>query len=114
MRKLLLLAVPVALLFTGAKAQAAAIQVGSIVSNDSFDWGQYADGVPMGSPLGATSALLRTGNLSDGGEFTGRVQGTSWFGNFLTGDNVLFTGDAGDVVPTSDSFEKTSTWTTEG
>ncbi len=105
MRKYVLLAVPLALLLTGAQAQAAAIQVGSIVSNDSFDWGQYADGVPMGSPIGATSALLRTGTLSDGGAFTGLVEGTSWFGNFAVGDNVLFTGDASDLVPTSDSFE---------
>lgn len=101
MRRFLLFAVPLALLlFAAAPAQATAIQIGSagaLGANDFFDWGQLGDGVVTPSPVNVTSNLARTGSISDGGSFTGLVEGNDFFGNFTIGDNLLFTGDPGPV-----------------
>jgi hypothetical protein len=113
MRKLMLLVVPVVLMFTAAQAQAATIQVGSagaLGANDFFDWGQVrvldggGNAVAQASPQNVTSNLGRTGSASDGGSFTGLVEGTDWFGNFTVGDNVLYTGDPNSPFAASSSF----------
>jgi len=113
MRKLMFLAVPLVLLFAGAQAQAATIQVGSagaLGANDFFDWGQVrvldggGNAVAQPSPQNVTSNLGRTGSISDGGTFTGLVEGTDWFGNFTVGDNVLYTGDPNTPFAASSSF----------
>jgi len=113
MRRLMLLVVPVALLFTAAQAQAATIQVGSagaLGANDFFDWGQVrvldggGNAVAQASPKNVTSNLARTGSISDGGSFTGLVEGTDWFGNFTVGNNVLYTGDTNNPFAASSSF----------
>jgi hypothetical protein len=113
MRKLMFLAVPLVLLFAGAQAQAATIQVGSagaLGANDFFDWGQVrvldggGNAVAQASPQNVTSNLARTGSISDGGDFTGLVEGTDWFGNFTVGNNVLYTGDANNPFAAASSF----------
>ena len=113
MRRLLLWVVPVVLIFTAAQAQAATIQVGSagaLGANDFFDWGQVrvldggGNAVAQASPQNVTSNLARTGSVSDGGSFTGLVEGTDWFGNFTVGNNVLYTGDTNNPFAASSSF----------
>jgi len=113
MRKLMFLAVPILLLFAGAQARAATIQIGSAAAlgaNDFFDWGQVrvldggGNAVAQPSPQNVTSNLARTGSISDGGKFTGLVEGTDWFGNFTVGNNVLFTGDTNTPLAASSSF----------
>ena len=113
MRKLMFLAVPLVLLFTASQAQAAAIQVGSagaLGANDFFDWGQVrvldggGNAVAQPSPENVTSNLARTGSISDGGQFTGLVEGTDWFGNFTVGNNVLYTGDPNNPFAGASSF----------
>jgi hypothetical protein len=113
MRRLMLLVVPVVLLFTVAQAQAATIQVGSagaLGANDFFDWGQVrvldgsGNAVAQASPRNVTSNLSRTGSISDGGQFTGLVEGTDWFGNFTVGNKVLYTGDPNNPFAAASSF----------
>src|SRR5262245_8769199 len=113
MRRLMLSLVPVVLLFAAAQAQAATIQVGSagaLGANDFFDWGQVrvldggGNAVAQPSPQNVTSNLARTGSISDGGSFTGLVEGTDWFGNFTVGNNVLYTGDTNNPFAASSSF----------
>ena len=113
MRRLMLWVVPVVLMFTAAQAQAATIQVGSagaLGANDFFDWGQVrvldggGNAVAQPSPQNVTSNLARTGSVSDGGQFTGLVEGTDWFGNFTVGNNVLYTGDTNNPFAASSSF----------
>ena len=86
-------------------AEATTIQVGSAAllgANDFFDWGQLrvvdANGaaVEQPSPRTVTSNLGRSATISDGGTFTGAVEGTDWFGDFIAGQNVLFSGDFDD------------------
>jgi len=126
MRRFTLVAVPTVLFFMAGLAQAATIQVGSAAglgANDSFDWGQIHviddNGTPgdttddfaaaQNSPLAVVSSLARSGSLSDGtgGQFTGLIQGTDFFGNFASGDAVLFTGDVLDADLFSDTFTMT-------
>src|SRR5262245_34543496 len=113
MRRLMLLVVPVALLFTAAQAQAATIQVGSagaLGANDFFDWGQVrvldggGNAVAQASQRNVTRQLARTGSISDGGSFTGLVEGTDWIGNFTVGNNVLYTGDPNNPFAAASSF----------
>lgn len=113
MRRFIFLALPIALLFMGSQAQAATIQVGSagaLGANDFFDWGQVrvldggGNAVAQPSPENVTSNLGRTGSISDGGTFTGLVEGTDWFGNFTVGNNVLYTGDTNNPFAASSSF----------
>src|SRR5262245_27534916 len=113
MRRLMLLAVPVVLLFTAAQAQAATIQVGSagaLGANDFFDWTQVrvldggGNAVAQASPRNVTSNLARTGSISDGGSFTGLVEGTDFIGNFTVGNNVLYTGDTNNPFAAASSF----------
>jgi hypothetical protein len=95
------------MLLAGSPSQASTVQVNSIASNDSFDWGQVrvvdgsgiAQGVP--SPLTVTSDLGRTALLTDGVAFTGLIEGpdSDWTGNFLVGDNVLITADNANLFP---------------
>lgn len=103
----------VTLLCCGSYAQASTIQVvtpAALGANDFFDWGQVrvlngsGNAVPQASPLNVTSNLSRTGSISDGGQFTGLVEGTDWFGNFTVGDNVLYTGDPNNPFAASSSF----------
>jgi hypothetical protein len=126
MRRFTLVAVPTVLFFMAGLAQAATIQVGSaavLSANDPFDWGQIRviddNGTPgdpsddfaaaQNSPIAVVSSLARNGSISDGagGQFTGLIQGTDFFGNFAIGDAVLFTGDAFDAEPFSDTFTMT-------
>ena len=113
MRKLMFLVLPIALLFAGTPAQASTIQVGSagaLGANDFFDWGQVrvldggGNAVAQASPDNVTSNLGRTGSISDGGSFTGLVEGTDWFGNFTVGNNVLYTGDTNNPFAASNAF----------
>jgi hypothetical protein len=95
------------LLFAAVPAHATAIQIGSAAAlgaNDFFDWGQLGDGVVNTSPVNVTSNLARTGSISDGVSFTRLVEGNDFFGNFTVGDNVLFTGDPGDLGGAANSF----------
>ena len=112
MRRLSILLVPV-LVMLASVAQAATIQVGSagaLGANDFFDWGQVrvldggGNAVAQASPQNVTSNLGRTGSISDGGTFTGLVEGTDWFGNFTVGNNVLYTGDTNNPFAASSSF----------
>jgi len=107
------LAVMALLVIANLPAQAATSQVfsaGSLGPNDFFDWGQIrvVDGggnaVAQTSPQNVTSNLGRTGNVTNGGNFTGLIEGTDWFGNFTTGNNVLFTGDPNNPFVASSSF----------
>ena len=126
MRRLTLGAVPAVLFFMAGLAQAATIQVGTAAglgANDSFDWGQirviddYATpgdpsddfAVAQNSPIAVASSLARSGSVSDGagGQFTGLIEGTDFFGIFANGDALLFTGDASDLDPFSDTFTMT-------
>ena len=126
MRRLTLVAVPIVLFFMGGLAQAATIQVASAAAlgaNDFFDWGQIRvidDNQTPGdtsddfaaaqnSPIAVVSSLARNGSIGDGpgGQFTGLIQGTDFFGIFANGDAVLFTGDAFDLDPFSDTFTMT-------
>jgi hypothetical protein len=113
MRRLTVLAIPVALLMGVAQAHAATIQVGSagaLGANDFYDWGQVrvldggGNAVAQPSPQNVTSNLSRTGSISDGGSFTGLVEGTDWFGNFTVGNDVLYTGDTNNPFAASSSF----------
>jgi hypothetical protein len=118
--------VPIVLFFMSGLAHAATIQVASAAglgANDSFDWGQIRNdngtpgdtsddfAVAQSSPLAVASSLARNGSISDGpgGQFTGLIQDTDFFGSFATGDAVLLTGDAFDVdaVQFSDTFTMT-------
>ena len=107
------LAVMALLVIANLPAQAATSQVfsaGSLGPNDFFDWGQIrvVDGggnaVAQTSPQNVTSNLGRTGNVSNGGNFTGLIEGTDWFGNFTVGNNVLFSGDTNNPFAASSSF----------
>ena len=68
--------------------------VGALGPDDFFDWDQVrvVDGggnaVAQPSPINVTSNLARTGSISDGGTFTGLVEGTDWFGNFTVGNGA--------------------------
>ncbi len=108
MRRVSVLAMTASLMFLPVQARAATIQVlspGALGANDYFDWGQLGDNVTRNSPLNVLSNLGRTGTISDGGQFTGLVEGSDWFGNFTVGDNVLFTGDPNNTAPAASSFE---------
>jgi hypothetical protein len=82
-------------------------------SNDFFDWGQVrsidvnGDAVAQASPLNVASNLGRTGSVSNGGSFTGLLEGTDWLGNFTIGDAVLYSGDIADPFSASMSFTMT-------
>ena len=102
-----------ALVLLAVHAQAAVTQVGSagaLGADDFFDWGQVrvVDGggnaVAQSSPIIVTSNLARTGSISDGGSFTGLVEGTDWFGNFTVGNNVLYSGDPNNPFAAASAF----------
>jgi hypothetical protein len=106
----------VVLMFLAAQAQATLIQVGSagaLGANDFFDWSQVrvldgsGNAVAQASPRNVTSNLARTGTISDGGNFTGLVEGTDWFGDFTVGNNVLYTGDPNNPFAASSAFTMT-------
>ena len=109
MRRLMLLAVPVMLLFTATQTTAATIAWNGAGSNDFFDWGAQAGLAPEGSfhasPVPVTSNLARAGTISDSTGFTRLVEGTDFIGNFAVGDNVLYTGNAGNPLGASNAFE---------
>jgi hypothetical protein len=95
-----------ALLLVVRSAGASPIQIGSAAAlgaNDFFDWGQVrvldggGNAIAQPSPQNVTSSLGRTASISDGGSFTGLVEGTDWFGNFTAGEHVLYSGDANDA-----------------
>jgi hypothetical protein len=90
---------------TASAAEATTIQIGSAAllgANDFFDWGQVrvVDGtntaVDQPSPRTVTSGLGRTATVSDGGALTAAIEGIDWFGDFLPGQNVLYSGDFDD------------------
>jgi hypothetical protein len=112
MQRLLFLIVPVVLLFAATEVQASTIQVGSagaLGANDFFDWGQVrvldggGNAVAQPSPRSITSNLSLTGSISDGGSFSGLVEGTDWFGNFTVGNNVLYSGDTNNPFAAASS-----------
>lgn len=105
--------VAVALLFLAVHAQATVNQVGSpgaLGADDFYDWSQIraVDGggnaVAQASPIIVTSNLAATGTISDGGNFTGLIEGTDWFGNFTIGDNVLYSGDPNNPFAAASAF----------
>lgn len=117
MRSVMSLVLPV-LLLAGTSAHASTIQVASAAalgSNDFFDWGQVrvldanGDAVAQPSPRTIASNLGRTGSVSNGGSFTGLLEGagTDWLGNFMIGDKVLYSGDTADPFSASTSFTMT-------
>jgi PEP-CTERM motif len=94
-----------ALLVLPGSAAASTIQIGSAAAlgaNDFFDWGQVraldgsGNAIAQPSPATVISNLGRTASVSDGGSFTGLVEGTDWFGNFTAGEAVLYSGDIND------------------
>jgi hypothetical protein len=109
--RLALLVLP--LMMLAGPAAASTIQIGSAAAlgaNDFFDWGQVRvlDGggnpVAQPSPQSVTSNLGRTASISDGVAFTGLVEGTDWIGNFLAGENVLYSGDGNDPTAAAKAF----------
>jgi hypothetical protein len=106
MRKALCLTVSM-LVLASSLAQAATIQVNSLVANDFFDWAQLrvvdSTGavVAVPSPVTVTSNLGRTAVLSDGVAFTGLIEGpdSDWTGNFLIGEHVLISADNPNLFP---------------
>ena len=92
---------------------ATTIQVGSaglLGANDFFDWGQLRvlDGggtaVEQPSPQTVASNLGRSATVNDGGTFTGAVEGTDWFGDFVAGQNVLYSGDFDDPTAAANAI----------
>ena len=102
-----------ALLLLARSAAASTIQIGSAAAlgaNDFFDWGQVrvldagGNAIAQPSPQNVTSNLGRTATISDGGSFTGLVEGGDWFSNFTVGDGVLYSGDANDASAAATAF----------
>lgn len=102
MRKVTVLLASALLLLTATHATASTIQVGSagaLGANDFYNWSQVrvldggGNAAAQSSPRSVTSNLSRTASISDGGAFTGLIEGTDWFGNFVVGQNVLYSGD---------------------
>lgn len=102
-----------ALLMFARAAAASPIQIVSAAAlgaNDFFDWSQVrvldggGNAIAEPSPQNVTSNLGRTANVSDGGSFTGLVEGSDWFGNFTTGDHVLYSGDGNDPSTAATAF----------
>jgi hypothetical protein len=101
------------LLLLTRSAAASTIQIGSAAAlgaNDLFDWGQVrvldggGNAIAQPSPRNVTSNLGRTATVSDGGSFTGLVEGTDWFGNFTAGERLLYSGDANDPSAAATAF----------
>ena len=116
MRRFLMSTMAMALVLAATSAQAAVIQVGTagaLGANDFFDWGQVrvldgsGNAVAQPSPQSVTSNLGRTGSIADGVSFTGLREGTDWFGNFVAGQNVLYTGDTNNPFAAASSFTTT-------
>lgn len=102
-----------ALVLAAASAEASAIQITSAAalgSNDFYDWGQVrvldagGNSVAQPSPQNITSNLGRTGSVSSGGAVTGLLEGTDWFGNFIVGQNVLYSGDPNNPFAAASSL----------
>ena len=110
MRQVVIATVAAMMLFTAAPAKGSTIVWDGVGFNDYFDWGQVrvVDGggnaVAQASPEAVTSNLGRSGSISDGGTFTGLIEGTDWFGSFAIGDNVLFTGDPNNLFAAASVF----------
>jgi hypothetical protein len=112
MVKKIVMAAALAALFFGLISTAKADTVKLITvrtGNYTFDWGQLGgDGAFIGSPFNAMYAGLGiTGTLAVccGQE---RLQGTDWGGNFLPGDNLIWTAGNGGAGPL------TFTWNSGG
>ncbi len=92
MRRLTMMAL--VLMWSVSTAHAAAIQVSSAAalgSNDFIDWGQLAEFSNPANGTVVTSNNGGTATIATPGEFTARVESSSWFGNFTPGDNLLST-----------------------
>jgi PEP-CTERM motif len=109
--RLAMLMLPLALM--ASPAAASTIQIGSAAllgANDFFDWGQVrridgnGNAIAQSSPLNVTSDLGRTASITDGGAFAGLIEGSDWFGNFTTGEGVLYSGDANDPSAAATAF----------
>jgi hypothetical protein len=98
--KLLLLTIFVLALASFASADTFAIYGSRAAQpiSDIFDWGQIAPpGTDVSTPqfvfsfLGTNAALV--GNV-DGSDFVTAQQGSTWNGNFSSGENLIWTGNA--------------------
>ena len=114
MKNTILLVLTLPLLLCAARpSSASAIQIGSAAAlgaNDFFDWGQIravdsgGNAVAQPSPVNVASNLGRAATITDGVSFTGLVQDTDWFGDFLPGENVLYSGDPNDPFGAANAF----------
>jgi len=113
MSKPRLAVVALLLVMIARTAQGSTFQIGSAAAlgaNDFFDWDQVraVDGggnaLALPSPRTVTSNLGRSAGISDGGSFSGLVEGTDWFGDFASGDRVLYSGDPNDPAAAANAF----------
>lgn len=106
MRKMMLLALPVLLLFTATQAGAATIPWNGAGSTDFYDWSQVGPELTIvADPLVATSNLGETATLTDGGAGFLNCQEHptgACAGNNTDGDWLLATTDTTNFSPTLD------------
>lgn len=77
-------------------AQTAVTSLGALGSNDRLDWGQFGAEYSLVTPASnGTSVGGLNVNVAGGGDFTRVDQGSSWFGKFSTGEQLLWTAKTG-------------------
>jgi hypothetical protein len=83
-----------------AVAQIAVTSLGALGANDHVDWGQFGTEYTVVSTASNASSVGGINvNVAGGGNFTRVDQGSSWFGNFPSGEHLLWTTTTGPFSP---------------